>query len=151
MPELFRKCNELYGIDIHDKSQYVQLMLEKEDIKAILMQSDVTKIDFPDETFDCVVCISVLEFIADLEKAIDELHRVTRTDGIVIIGFPIEKPYFRLLYLAIGVDSKKVHASTYRDIIRELKEKFILKRTIRFPQFLPLSWSLFTCFELYKK
>jgi SAM-dependent methyltransferase len=47
---------------------------------------DVTRLAFPDNSFDCVFCAEVLEHIPALEAACSEIHRVAARE--VIIGVP---------------------------------------------------------------
>lgn len=51
---------------------------------------DVTDIQFPDETFDLVICIHVLEHVQDDAKALSELYRVIKKGGAGIIQVPYE-------------------------------------------------------------
>ncbi|MGG3622445.1 class I SAM-dependent methyltransferase [Bacillus gobiensis] len=46
---------------------------------------DLTNLDYPDETFDVIICSHVLERVPDDEKAMKELHRVLRNDGWAIM------------------------------------------------------------------
>jgi SAM-dependent methyltransferase len=50
---------------------------------------DITAIDFPDESFDLIVCNHVLEHVPDDARAISELHRVLDRRGTAIISVPI--------------------------------------------------------------
>jgi SAM-dependent methyltransferase len=43
---------------------------------------------FPDESFDAVLCNSVLEHDKYFWKSIHEIHRVTRPGGLIVIGVP---------------------------------------------------------------
>jgi SAM-dependent methyltransferase len=52
---------------------------------------DITNIGFPDESFDRLVCIHVLEHVNDDGKALSELYRVLKKGGIAIINVPFEK------------------------------------------------------------
>jgi SAM-dependent methyltransferase len=47
---------------------------------------DVTKLQFPDSSFDCVFCAEVLEHIPDVERACREIARVARHE--IVIGVP---------------------------------------------------------------
>ena len=49
-------------------------------------QGDMLRLPFPDEEFDKTVSITALEFIEDGQTAINELFRVTRPGGRVIIA-----------------------------------------------------------------
>ncbi len=50
---------------------------------------DLTKIPFPSESFDLVICNHVLEHIPDDDKAISEIRRVLSKGGNAIVQVPI--------------------------------------------------------------
>lgn len=50
------------------------------------VQGDMLRLPFQDDYFDKAVSITALEFIADAKSAIDELFRVTRPGGCVVIA-----------------------------------------------------------------
>jgi len=50
---------------------------------------DITRLQFPDDSFDCVFCAEVLEHIPEVEAAAAELARVTRRR--LVIGVPLEQ------------------------------------------------------------
>jgi SAM-dependent methyltransferase len=50
---------------------------------------DVTDLQFPNESFDCVFCAEVLEHIPDLERACSEIIRVAKHH--VVIGVPFKQ------------------------------------------------------------
>lgn len=52
---------------------------------------DVTDIQFKDETFDYIIINHVLEHVIDEQKAIEELKRVLKPSGVIIMSFPICK------------------------------------------------------------
>ncbi len=51
---------------------------------------DITAIDFPDASFDLIICNHVLEHVADDRRGIAELHRVLAPGGTAIVSVPIE-------------------------------------------------------------
>lgn len=57
--------------------------LEKQ---VTLRQADLTKLPFADASFDHVVCWGVLMHIPDMEKALDELVRVLRPGGTLVLS-----------------------------------------------------------------
>ena len=50
------------------------------------VQGDTLQLPFKDNSFDKVVSITALEFIAEAKSAIDELLRVTRPGGCVVVA-----------------------------------------------------------------
>ena len=61
--------------------------------------ADLTALPFEDDSFDLVLCLEVLEHIADPAPALAELSRVCRGD--IVLSVPSE-PWFRLGSLARG-------------------------------------------------
>jgi SAM-dependent methyltransferase len=51
---------------------------------------DVTDLDWPDESFDVVVCSHVLEHVPEDRKALGEIQRVLKPGGWAILNTPIE-------------------------------------------------------------
>jgi len=54
--------------------------------KIKLQQENILSLSFADRTFDYVLCWGVLMHIPDIEKAISELDRVLKKDGIIVIS-----------------------------------------------------------------
>lgn len=52
---------------------------------------DITKIDYPSEKFDIVICYHILEHIADDKKAIHELGRILKPNGKCYIQTPFKE------------------------------------------------------------
>lgn len=50
------------------------------------VKADMTYLPFRDNSFDKAVSITALEFIEDAEKAVNELFRVTRPGGVVVVA-----------------------------------------------------------------
>ncbi len=144
LPALSEKCNSLIGFDIHDKINFVMDMLKRESKKAHLCQADINSIPFRDSSFDCVVCLSVLEFIKDLSFAVEETYRVTEKGGIVLVGAPVLNAVTDQLYYICGnKDHKALHKSSHIDIIESFKSRFCMDSILTFPKSVPLKYSLF--------
>lgn len=50
---------------------------------------DITDIQFKDETFDFVIANHILEHVPNENKALQEMRRVLKKDGKIILSFPI--------------------------------------------------------------
>ena len=49
---------------------------------------DLTKLTFPDQSFDCILSFDVLEHVPDFKRALAECHRVLKDDGRAYITVP---------------------------------------------------------------
>jgi len=49
---------------------------------------DIERLDLPDESFDCIICSHVLEHVDDV-AALSELHRVLKSDGVLLLMIPV--------------------------------------------------------------
>jgi SAM-dependent methyltransferase len=49
---------------------------------------NLEKLPFPDGEFDVVVCIEALEHTSDIDGTLDELARVVRSDGVLLVSSP---------------------------------------------------------------
>jgi hypothetical protein len=56
------------------------------------------KVPFPDNSFDCVLCLDVLEHLENIHQVFDELCRVTRYHVIVSLPNPLGGLYHRLRF-----------------------------------------------------
>jgi SAM-dependent methyltransferase len=54
--------------------------------RVVTVKGDVQALDFPDNTFDCVLCSEVLEHVPDVAAAAREIARVARHE--IVIGVP---------------------------------------------------------------
>lgn len=58
------------------------------DPQGRFVQGDVEALPFPDEAFDAVVCLGVLDYLPSDDIALRELSRVTRKGGILMLSLP---------------------------------------------------------------
>jgi len=85
---------------------------------------------FPDDWFDVVVSCDVLEHVANVEKCLDEIHRVLRPNGSFIGFVPLEggfgpHGFFRLFDPSIYLDTKDHrHAYARDEMINLMTERF---------------------------
>lgn len=82
-------CDSICAIDINHK--FLEVAEQKR--KSLNINNihfgfgDIENIPYPDQAFALVYSYSVLVLVANLEKAISEIARVTKTDGTVILDF----------------------------------------------------------------
>jgi predicted SAM-dependent methyltransferase len=58
------------------------------DPKTAMLQMDITKIKFPDYSFDVIVCSHVLEHVREERRAMAEFYRVLRPGGWAMLQVP---------------------------------------------------------------
>lgn len=58
--------------------------------KLAMKKEDILSLSFPDNHFDIIVCIHILEHIKDDSKAMQELFRVLRPGGLAVIQVPVD-------------------------------------------------------------
>lgn len=105
--------------------------------KVPMVKVDITKIPFPDDHFDVILCSHVLEHIPHDRLAMKELYRVMKSDGFGIFQVPLDYGRATTYEDFTIVDPKERekafgqydHVRWYgRDYVDRLREtKFIVK------------------------
>jgi ubiquinone/menaquinone biosynthesis C-methylase UbiE len=66
----------------------IGLQTDTWDVSQIDIVSDITSIPVPNESFDIILCTEVLEHVPDPIAAINEMNRILKKGGIMIITSP---------------------------------------------------------------
>ena len=100
----------------------------------------------PEAHFDAVVCLSVLEHIADAERAAAALARTLVKGGTLVAGYPMVNPLMASLFRAIGFGNIEDHHVTAPATIDKALRR-VLRRGKRkaLPAFAPVSLALYQC------
>jgi ubiquinone/menaquinone biosynthesis C-methylase UbiE len=142
LPELARRCQELYGIDVHQKVAEVQAHLKRFGVSAALSQQDATHTSFPDTFFDTIVAVSVLEFIENIQDAARELSRLLTPSGRLIVVMPGKSPLLDFaLRIVTGEDAHRDFGTRREQVLPALQRYF---RVLRVKRFAPV----YTAYEL---
>jgi ubiquinone/menaquinone biosynthesis C-methylase UbiE len=127
MPELALHTKELYGVDVHCQANVVSEKLEKANIHAELYNAPVTSLPFPDRYFDCIVGVSVFEFVDDLETACNEIERVLSDRGFLLVVTPNDSPILDAgLRLLTRESAKKDFGDRRKKVMPALCRRFTL-------------------------
>jgi len=85
---LFRRDTRVTGIDVSremlDKARDKVAALKLGNVEAI-REMDAEKLDFPDDSFDAVLALYVVSVVSDPKKFGDEVRRVTKPGGRIVI------------------------------------------------------------------
>lgn len=149
LPELAKHCETVYACDIHNNFEPVRKLCEYYGIKNFnLSTQNIERTGFKDNFFDVIVAVSVLEFVQDLQKALYEIKRILKKDGIFITICPMEN---RLLDLVLSVYSnkspKKEFGDSRRFVTKSLERSF---RVLKKGYMIPVLGRFFPIYTFYK-
>ncbi len=134
MPELARRCRELYGADVHQQADQVAASLRKLDLHASLVSAGAERMPFADAFFDAVVAVSSFEFITDVEEACREIRRVLKPSGTFFVVTPGDSPLLDLgLKILTGEDAKRDYGDRRKLVIPTLRNHFRVEKTRAVP------------------
>lgn len=147
MPELNKRCNRLFGIDIHENINIVKTRLKGINICAELIKGSILEIPFRDNYFDAIVSVSILEHLIDLRSAVSEIKRVLKVNGVLVIGFPVKNfladSSIRITGWNLSTTLEERHVSSHRDILSAFEKDMRLENILRYPSFINLDYSLY--------
>ena len=123
----------------------VERMLEFEKLtdKVILQQGSVIAMPFTSEQFDAVVAVSILEHIKEVNRAIEEIYRVTKHGGKIFLGFPVNNIFAWLLFKLNGCNYRRHHPTSHNAILKALSKRFQIEQLTYFPSFMPMNWAMY--------
>ena len=125
---LHDQYREIHGLEIEADVTKVRDNFQQRGIATDLRNGDVLKMPYPDDYFDTVLLISILEHLKphDQPRAFAEIKRVLKPGGQVVYGVPIERPMMVFMFRVLGYNIREHHFSTEQDVSRaagELLEK----------------------------
>jgi SAM-dependent methyltransferase len=139
---LLERCARVTGIDISpDLIAIAQKRMRNADLEAFLTVGDACNTLLPDESFDIIFCMALIHHLK-IELARDEMWRILRKGGVIILSEPIRfsTSYARVRRLLPAREdiSEYEHPLT-RDELEILTKPFIVHGTryFRLP-FVPL-------------
>lgn len=77
------------------------LHIDDSNPRATLVADLTRPNDLPSDRFDCIICTHVLHVIADVPRAVAEMHRILRPGGVLLVAVPhisMCEPQFRELW-----------------------------------------------------
>ncbi len=88
--------SSVFGIDISENMiRQADDFIRSRNLKATFNIGDATRLQFPDNYFDLISCISVIEWLDNDIGAILEIKRVLKKDGFAIVSVPNRSSWFR--------------------------------------------------------
>jgi 2-polyprenyl-3-methyl-5-hydroxy-6-metoxy-1,4-benzoquinol methylase len=100
----------------------------------------------PAGTFDVVVCLSVLEHIADAEAAARSLARALCPGGTLVTGYPMVNRFMATCFRVLGFGKiEEHHVTAPTQITTALARLLRPVGRVSLPMFAPQSLSLYEC------
>jgi len=100
------KCT---GIDLDERCiEYCQ-----ENMRGKYRVANVTDLPFADNYFNKILCTEVLEHIKENGVVLDEIVRVTKNSGIIVVSTPCSSGIFKGLFKRIGHSSVDSNSREY--------------------------------------
>ena len=125
-PNLSQLYQEIHGLDLTADTRQVGEMFAGLGIQTELRNGSVLDMPYPDQSFDAVLLISILEHLQPQEQlqAFREIWRVLKPGGQVVYGVPVERPLMVFMFRLLGTDIRQHHFSTEADVRKAAQEVF---------------------------
>jgi SAM-dependent methyltransferase len=82
-------------------------------ILAQIANIDADEFPFADETFDFILCSELIEHLFDPDHLLDEIHRVTKSQGLLLLTTPNVAAWYDRLSLLLGYQPVSIPVSLY--------------------------------------
>lgn len=152
LPELAKYADEIYGVDVHHEHENVKKKLLEFNVNAELASGGAEKMSYENNFFDCVVVVSALEFVSDLDAVCAEVKRILNSSGSFIVVTPGASPLLDFgLKILTGKSAKTDFADRRERILPTLYKHFRIGREIAFPKYGNSIVKLYTALELKSK
>lgn len=92
--EIAKYFKKIVGLDLSRgmlkkaKKKIINQNPTSNNINVTFIGGDAENIPFKDSSFDCVMSINMLEHLDNIHKAVEEMKRVVKSDGKIIISIP---------------------------------------------------------------
>ena len=148
MPELARHADELFGIDPHPMPTEVEGVLQEHGVHASLLTGSAEVLPYADGFFDCVVSVSAMEYVEDIEAACVELRRVLKPGGRLVIATPGSSRILDLALRASTGEDPGQYADRRQRLLPALRNHFTVRKELVVPRFGGRLFRLYTgvCF-----
>ncbi len=134
LPGLSQRCEELYGIDIHNRNQEITAELVKRGGFAQLRVGTAEALPFENGYFDSVVAVSSLEFVDGVLAACGEIARVLKPNGSLVLITPGHSLVVDLgLRLLTGESAKHDYGKKRESLMGAVEKRFQVMEERLFP------------------
>ncbi|NUT91053.1 MAG: class I SAM-dependent methyltransferase [Saccharothrix sp.] len=133
LPELARHCTELHGVDPHPMRREVEANLARHGQVAALATASVEALPYETGSFDCLVSVSTLEYVPDIEAACREMRRVLRPGGTLVVCTPGTGSLWDLPLRVLTRQGPSQYGDRRENLQPALRGHFRVERELRVP------------------
>ena len=124
--EFARNGSLVTSTDFTERSvQATKELLQEANLPANVMQADATRLQFEDDSFDCVYSFGVLHHIPDIEKALAEIKRVLKPGGQLMVMLYNKDSLlygYSIVYLR-GIKERQLEKLTMDELLARYSER----------------------------
>ena len=105
--------------------QSTKELLTEAKLPVNVLQADATKLQFEDNTFDCVYSFGVLHHIPNIEKVLAEIKRVLKPGGRIMVMLYHKKSLlygYSIVYLR-GIEEKQLEKLSMEELLAKYSER----------------------------
>jgi ubiquinone/menaquinone biosynthesis C-methylase UbiE len=144
---------EIYGLDLQSDVDLVTEGFKKIGIRTQLRNGNVLNLPYPDNSFDTVLLVSVLEHIKpeEQELAFDEITRVLKPGGQVVYGVPVDHPLIEFAFYLLNSNIRDHHFSSEKDVYHAAQRVLEKVKLIEMKPSLPIIRAIYQVGHFIKK
>ena len=137
--DLAERFDEIYGLDIHEHGNAVSETFARERIEVNLTQGSILDPPYPENYFDAVLAISILEHLQPDEQSavMQQIHRLLRPGGVFVVGVPELNRRMSVAFRMIGYDISQHHFSDPNTVLEATRAVFRIDQKVNLPAFAP--------------
>lgn len=102
------RAKEVYGIDVSERAIKIA---KNNGIKAFKVDVDEENLPFRDNYFDAVYAGAIIEHLFDPDHFLDEIYRVLKPGGLLVLDTPNLASLYNRLALLLGYQPFDMHVS----------------------------------------
>ena len=115
--EVVKRGYDVFGMDYSfEMLKKANSILNRDGYQNVeLCQGDIENLPYQNATFDVIICLGVIAYLPSEKKALEELRRVLKPGGVLIISFINKARFVRLLDfpLILGKLSQKLYTRLF--------------------------------------
>lgn len=122
-------AREVLAFDVNEQAiQYAKQHFQHENLQYNVMSLE--DIQLPDKSFDIITSFEVIEHVKNPQRAIAELKRVLKDDGVLIMSTPNQKEHPGQMF-----NKFHIHEMDYAELYTVLRQQFNHVRIMAFGLF----------------